>query len=69
MSKILFIFLLHNLDFKKLRIVTHLENKASQRVAQKSGFRFGRQFRGSDRYTRKMQDYLEFCYEKGDFHE
>ena len=55
--------------FKKLRIVTHLENKASQRVAQKSGFRFSRQFRGSDRYTRKMRDYLEFCYEKGDFHE
>ena len=55
--------------FKKLRIVTHLENKASQRVAQKSSFRFSRQFRGSDRYTRKMRDYLEFCYEKGDFHE
>ena len=55
--------------FKQLRIVTHLENKASQRVAQKSGFRFGRQFRGSDRYTRKMRDYLEFFYEKGDFHE
>lgn len=54
---------------KRLSIVTHKENLASQRVALKSGFKLYRQFKGSDRYTRKMRDYLEFCYEKGDFHE
>ena len=56
-------------DLKRLYIITHLENKASQRVAEKTGFSCRRQFKGSDRYTRKMRDYLEFCYEKGDFHE
>lgn len=28
-----------------------------------------RQFKGSDRYTRKMRDYLEFRYVKGEFNE
>lgn len=56
-------------DLKRIYIITHLENKASQRVAEKTGFSCRRQFKGSDRYTRKMRDYLEFCYEKGDFHE
>ena len=28
-----------------------------------------RQFKGSDRYTRKMRDYIEFRYERGDFYE
>lgn len=45
---------------KKLYVVTHLENIASQRVAQKSGFRLKRQYKGSDRYTHKMRHYLEF---------
>lgn len=56
-------------SLKKLSIITHEENKASQRVAQKAGFQLKRQFKGSDRYTRKMRDYLEFCYERGNFHE
>ncbi|MEW4353650.1 GNAT family N-acetyltransferase [Streptococcus pneumoniae] len=54
---------------KKISIITHLENIASQKVAQKAGYRLSRQFKGSDRYTRKMRDYLEFCYQKGDDHE
>ena len=54
---------------KQLSIITHLENEASQRVALKSGFRLIRQFKGSDRYTRKMRDYLEFRYVKGEFNE
>lgn len=54
-------------DLKRLSIVTHQENLASQRVAQKAGFRMYRQFKGSDRYTRKMRDYIEFRYERGDF--
>ena len=56
-------------DLKRLSIVTHLENLASQRVAQKAGFKMCRQFKGSDRYTRKMRDYIEFRYERGDFYE
>ena len=56
-------------DLKWLSIVTHQENLASQRVAQKAGFRMYRQFKGSDRYTRKMRDYIEFRYERGDFYE
>ncbi len=56
-------------DLKRLSIVTHQENLASQRVAQKAGFRMYRQFKGSDRYTRKMRDYIEFRYERGDFYE
>ena len=54
---------------KQLAIITHLENEASQRVALKAGFRLIRQFKGSDRYTRKMRDYLEFRYVKGEFNE
>ncbi len=51
---------------KKLSIITHQENVASQRVALKAGFKMFRQFKGSDRYTRKMRDYIEFRYERGD---
>ena len=54
---------------KQLTIITHLENEASQKVALKSGFRLIRQFKGSDRYTRKMRDYLEFRFVKGEINE
>ena len=54
---------------KQLSIITHLENEASQKVALKSGFRLIRQFKGSDRYTRKMRDYLEFRFVKGEINE
>ena len=57
------------IDIKQLLIVTHLENTASQKVAQKSGFVLSRRFKGSDRYTRKMRDYLEFRYTKGELNE
>ncbi|KXT84025.1 Ribosomal-protein-S5p-alanine acetyltransferase [Streptococcus sp. DD11] len=56
-------------DLKRLAIITHVENLASQKVAQKAGFRLYRQFKGSDRYTRKMRDYMEYRYERGDFNE
>ena len=56
-------------DFRQLSIITHLENIASQKVAQKAGFQLYRQFKGSDRYTRKMRDYMEYRYAKGDFNE
>ena len=53
----------------RLKIVTHLENLSSQRVAEKSGYRLSRQFKGSDRYSRKMRDYKEFRLSQGDFYE
>lgn len=60
---------MNEFGLKQLTIVTHLENAASQKVAQKSGFVLSRRFKGSDRYTRKMRDYLEFRYTKGELNE
>lgn len=60
---------MNQFELKQLSIVTHLENSASQKVAQKSGFVLYRRFKGSDRYTRKMRDYLEFRYTKGELNE
>lgn len=57
------------LGLKQLSIITHLENLASQKVAEKSGFNLYRRFKGSDRYSRKMRDYLEFRYTKGELSE
>ena len=48
------------IQLKELKIVTHVENAGSQKVALKAGFRLFRQFKGSDRYTRKMRDYYDF---------
>lgn len=45
---------------KRLILITHLENVASQAVAKKAGFRLARRYKGSDRYSHKMRDYLEF---------
>ncbi|KXT76491.1 Ribosomal-protein-S5p-alanine acetyltransferase [Streptococcus sp. DD10] len=56
-------------NFKKLKIIVHLENLASRRVAEKCGFSLVRQYKGSDRYSRKMRDYLEFCFEKEHYNE
>lgn len=52
---------------KTLSIVAHLDNKASQRVAKKSGFVLKRQFKGSDRYTRKVRDYVVYQLKRGDY--
>ena len=54
---------------RQLSIVTHVENRPSQRVAEKAGYRLFRQFRGSDRYSKRMRDYLEFRMSRGDFYE
>jgi len=56
-------------QLKQVRIITHVENVASQKVALHAGYSLKRQFKGSDRYTRKMRDYLEFRYTKGDLNE
>ena len=46
-----------------------LKNIASQQVALHAGYSLKRQFKGSDRYTRKMRDYYEFCIDRGDLNE
>lgn len=48
------------IGFQTLRLLTHVENRASQRVAEKAGFLKVRQYKGSDRYSRKMREYIEF---------
>lgn len=52
---------------KELHVITHQENVASQKVALNSGYLFKRQFKGSDRYTRKMRDYRDYQINKGDY--
>ena len=44
----------------RIILIAHLENKASIRVAEKSGFKLVSRFKGADRYTRTMRDYLRF---------
>lgn len=56
------------LGLQNLHVIAHAENIASQRVAQKSGFRLKCQFKGSDRYSRKMRDYVDYQLSKGDYH-
>jgi len=46
-----------------------VENVASQKVALHAGYSLKRQFKGSDRYTRKMRDYYEFCIDRGEWNE
>ncbi|MGT2910547.1 GNAT family N-acetyltransferase [Streptococcus cameli] len=55
---------LAHMDFKELTLMTHLENKASQQVAKKAGYQFVKQYKGSDRYTHQMRDYLQFQFTK-----
>lgn len=52
--------LLSDLGFKTLRIIAHEENQASRRVAEKTGFKLIRQFKGSDRYTHQMKRYVAY---------
>ena len=42
-----------------------LKMQGSQKVALRAGFRLFRQFKGSDRYTRKMRDYYDFRLGRG----
>lgn len=55
------------MGMRELVIVTHLENRASQRVAQKAGFQLVERYRGSDRYSHKTRDYLRFSLKRADF--
>lgn len=53
---------------KKLVIITHLENEASQKVAQKAGFKLKKRFKGSDKHSHKVRDYLHYQITIGDCH-
>ncbi len=48
------------LGLRQLIIKTHLENKASQALAQKLGFRLARQYKGSDRHSHRMRIFKDF---------
>ena len=51
---------LYQLGLTDISIIAHLENRASQRVAEKAGFVLLRLFKGSDRYSRKMRTYRHY---------
>lgn len=53
---------------RTLELLIHLENEASQRVAEKAGFRCYKRFRGSDRHTHKIRDYKAYQLRIGDDH-
>lgn len=48
------------IGMKRIFLIAHLENQASIRVAEKSGFNLLSQFKGADRYTHTMRDYLRY---------
>lgn len=58
---------IYHLNLRELSLIVHLENKASQRVAEKAGFQLIRQYKGSDRYSHKTRTYLQFTLEKRSF--
>lgn len=57
----------YKVGLKELVIITHEENVASQRVARKAGFVQINHYRGSDRYSHKVRNYLKFSLKKADF--
>lgn len=55
------------LPFKELVIKTHIENRASQALAKSQGFRFYREYKGSDRYSHRMRIYRDYHYHRKDY--
>ena len=49
-----------NFGLEQLVIKTHVENGASARVAQKSGFKVSHSYRGSDRYTHEIRQFTDY---------
>lgn len=45
---------------KELSIICHLDNLASQKVAQKAGYLLKKRYRGRDRYQKTITDYLSY---------
>lgn len=58
---------LEEMGIRCLKIITHIENKASQRVALKAGFYQVGHYKGSDRYSHKIRRYLEFRLTAADY--
>ena len=50
----------YELGLTDISIIVHLENIASQKVAEKAGFSLLRQYKGSDRYSHKMREYRHY---------
>lgn len=57
----------YQFGLRELVLLTHLENQASQRVAEKVGFHLMKRYKGSDRYSHKMREYLAFSMTARDF--
>ncbi|HFI0249718.1 TPA: GNAT family N-acetyltransferase [Streptococcus suis] len=57
----------YEFGMRELTIITHEENVASQRVARKAGFVQINHYRGSDRYSHKVRNYLKFSLKRADF--
>ncbi|MEI2602153.1 GNAT family N-acetyltransferase, partial [Acinetobacter baumannii] len=51
---------LHQMGLSRISIIAHLENKASQRVAEKSDYVLLKQYKGSDRYSHQMRQYRHY---------
>ena len=49
---------------KELLLITHLDNRASQRVAEKAGFQLLRQYKGSDRHSHKVTQFRDYTINK-----
>ncbi|EHJ55666.1 hypothetical protein HMPREF9318_01501 [Streptococcus urinalis FB127-CNA-2] len=58
----------HELAFKKLSLIIHKENVASQLLAKSCQYKFVRYFKGSDRHTHKIRDYALFELLVGEYH-
>lgn len=54
------------LGLKTLKIVAHKENIASRKVAEKVGFALVERYKGSDRYTHKIRQYVAYALKSGD---
>lgn len=60
---------LYQLGLSELSIIVHMENLASQRVAEKAGFSLLRQYKGSDRYSHQIREYRQYHLNVKDFKE
>lgn len=48
------------MGLQRLILIAHLENQSSIGVAEKTGFKLVSRFKGADRYTHSMRDYLRY---------
>lgn len=55
------------LGLRELVIICHEENLASAKVAEKSGFRLVKSYKGSDRYSHRVRRYRYYQLKRGDY--